>query len=213
MILLTNIISKTLETIFDYIFSHAYLTLLFGVVCLFFSFFILRKVVLQKEPLFKWQPGLQPNFSLLVSGIAMMFLGFFSIYKLIRNCFFLFSLLITQTVIGQIIENNKQIDCSDFKIGTFNYELLPAAYSIRDEKKQFGYSPDGLIFESDVEWISECEFVLTFVKSNKEQQTYKVGDKTRVVINSVNGDCYTFIAYKNGKEYPPGEMCKVVVKQ
>lgn len=127
--------------------------------------------------------------------------------------FFLFTIQISNNLLAQTTQVNKSIDCINFIVGTFTYKLLPAAYSIRDEKKQFGYSPDGLIIESDVEWISECEFVLTFVKSNKEQQTYKVGDKTRVVINSVDGECYTFIAYKNGREYPPGEMCKVVVKQ
>jgi len=127
--------------------------------------------------------------------------------------FFFFNFLFISLISNGQINKTQIPNCENFKIGTFDYKFLPAAYSIRVDNKQTSYYPDGMMNEFDIEWTNDCEFILTFIKSSKEQTTYKAGDKLRVVINSIDGNCYVFSAYMNGKEYPPGEMCKMVVKQ
>lgn len=127
-----------------------------------------------------------------------------------KNILFVVFLLFSFNVFSQSKEDrNLDRGCQKVKTGKFNYKQVPNAYSIREKDKQVSYNPDGIINTFRIEWVNDCQFIMTYVESNKEQKTYQKGDTIQVFVDNVNGDCYTFTSYFKGRKYPPTDMCRM----
>lgn len=107
-------------------------------------------------------------------------------------------LLIEQNGFGE----ETSLDCSFFKTGTFSFEIDNAngVKIKRGKTKQIEYHPESKSkVISKVEWTSECEFILTCIKVNKEENKKYIGGKLTVKIISTTSSSYSYKAtFQNG---------------
>ncbi|MCW3071736.1 MAG: hypothetical protein JWO44_1626 [Bacteroidetes bacterium] len=101
-----------------------------------------------------------------------------------------------------------------FRTGKFIYpEINNGSYSIRNEKQQISYYPDGLTNTFEIKWQNDSVFILVFIESNKLDNIYKKNDEIIVKIDSAQDNCYSFSAFFKGEIYPEIKMCKVENKE
>ena len=86
-------------------------------------------------------------------------------------------------------------ECSKFKVGTFKYDnnYFSDIIIVRNDSMQIEYnSKDDVEIESDIKWISNCEYVLTYKKiSNYTEKESVIGKKIFVTILNTDKDSYT----------------------
>ncbi len=101
--------------------------------------------------------------------------------------------------------------CTDFKTGTFEY--LHPNFSewtvIRTATTQTETSSkSGVEIQSSIEWISDCEYVLTYKKMKNTNFTDLIGSEIHVNILETNRNKYKCHTINNGIELDL-EMIKI----
>ncbi|MET4083725.1 hypothetical protein ABIB40_003697 [Pedobacter sp. UYP30] len=95
----------------------------------------------------------------------------------------------------------KKSNCLKFKTGTFVYKeaLLKNVVIERTKKIQKEYdSKTGLKINYKINWVSDCEYELTQIWSNKKEVLEKNGALIKVRITSTTNDSYDYIAEYQG---------------
>lgn len=97
--------------------------------------------------------------------------------------------------------SNKPIDCSNFKTGTFKYPNTPDVIIDRDNKIQTElYKKDNVTVISDIEWLSDCEYILTYKSISNSPNDKRIGQQIKVSIISTSKNRYSYKAYNDLKE-------------
>ncbi len=100
-------------------------------------------------------------------------------------------------------------DCSKFKTGTFKYPSNDSSFVItRNDSIQIEFNEKtNLKMVGDIEWLSDCQYTLTYIEVNNPKAKSLVGVKFTVDITSTSEDSYKYHAYNNDKEIN-GEIIK-----
>ena len=106
--------------------------------------------------------------------------------------------------------NNEQINCEDFKTGTFEYYEDSIRIEVeRKENFQIEKTPFG-DSRYDVEWLSDCEYTATLTETDFQALEPKVGTVYELEITSTTEDTYAYRIKVRGTEFMYfGEMKKV----
>ena len=104
-----------------------------------------------------------------------------------------------------------QSDCSVMKKGKFRdvHDNDPSAYMEIDGKWFTDYAKNGTEYiKSEIRWLTDCKYELTFVETNIENLGLPKGTKLRVEILGVNGNEITY-KYISGEEMKPRKLVKI----
>lgn len=125
---------------------------------------------------------------------------------------YLFALFLFSSTFGF----SQNLDCSDFRTGEFRYTdpNFSEVIVIRTEKLQIErFENTGEEAHLYIDWISDCEYTLTFKKAvnpslerSKENIT---GKEFKVKILKIEGNIMTFNSIFEGVEYK-GELMKLI---
>ncbi|WP_264536875.1 hypothetical protein [Flavobacterium sp. N1736] len=122
-----------------------------------------------------------------------------------RNIIFLLFLLI------KVSSYSQEKKCSDFKNGTFKYKN-PAYKNfivIRNGNLQTEEDKSRkLLLEGSVQWVSECQYILTYTKINLPTLKNLIGQKVFVTINKIENNKINCLSKMNDKSLDL-EMIKI----
>ncbi len=102
-------------------------------------------------------------------------------------------------------------NCQKYFDGIWKYDELPASkiYVVRTYNKQYEYIEDGKYFyEYDIEWLDECRYEMTFVKTTSPTQAkINKGEKLTVYILEISKNKMSYkTTFRNTEEV--GEMSR-----
>lgn len=124
--------------------------------------------------------------------------------------------LVTFFLISSIYGFSQNLDCSDFRTGEFRYTdpNLSGVIVIRTEKLQIErFQETGEEVHLYIDWISECEYTLTFKKiinpSPKRDKTNMTGKEMPVKILKIEGNIMTYSTKFEGMELE-GDLEKIL---
>lgn len=86
---------------------------------------------------------------------------------------------------------SQQKKCADFKTGTFSYSnpVFKRFKVVRKENIQIETDTiTGIVLEGAIEWKSDCEYVLTYIKVPETAKKGILGQKIKVKIVNVTGN-------------------------
>ena len=88
--------------------------------------------------------------------------------------------------------SNKERNCSDFKTGTFEFELLEGTEImkttyVRNDSIEIDYY-NGIIDTNSIRWVNDCEYVMKKLHPKNQGEKEPIHFK----ILSTDGDSYTF---------------------
>lgn len=98
---------------------------------------------------------------------------------------------------------SQETDCSNFRIGTFRY-CHPDFKNwkvVRTKTKQTETDTQNkIVIESTIEWISECEYELTYTSINEPESNSMIGEKIKVtIIKSFKNKIYCHTSSVHGE--------------
>jgi len=108
----------------------------------------------------------------------------------------------------------QDLKCSDFKTGRFRYADSSTVIT-RTETHQTEVNPDkGYEIYGYIDWISECEYVLTwgkktYVNPPKTKERNMAGEEIHVKIIKIEGNTMTYSAKFDGIEVT-GDLIKII---
>ncbi|GEC77287.1 hypothetical protein [Flavobacterium aquatile] len=124
--------------------------------------------------------------------------------------------LVTFFLIASSIAFSQDLDCTDFRTGEFRYTdpNLSGIIVIRTEKLQIErYEETGEEVHLYIDWISECEYTLTYKKiinpSTKRLKKNMTGKEMPVKILKIEGNVMTYFTKFEGMELT-GDLQKIL---
>lgn len=124
--------------------------------------------------------------------------------------------IVTFFLISSSIAFSQDLDCTDFRTGEFRYTdpNLSGIIVIRTEKLQIErYEETGEEVHLYIDWISECEYILTYKKiinpSTKRLKKNMTGKEMPVKILKIEGNVMTYFTKFEGMELR-GDLQKIL---
>ena len=124
--------------------------------------------------------------------------------------------LVTFFLISSTYGFSQDLDCTDFRTGEFRYTdpNLSGIIVIRTEKLQIErYEETGEEVHLYIDWISECEYTLTYKKiinpSTKRLKKNMTGKEMPVKILKIEGNVMTYFTKFEGMELT-GDLQKIL---
>jgi len=103
----------------------------------------------------------------------------------------------------------QSIDCSKFKTGTFKYPNNDDWIITRNDSIQIEIDKkNNLKFVGIIDWVSNCQYTLTYKEVNNPARNPIIGTSFKVTINTVKDNKYTYTAYDDTRKMD-GEIIKV----
>ncbi|MGY3792181.1 hypothetical protein [Aquimarina sp. 433] len=115
--------------------------------------------------------------------------------------------LLLSTITGCYAQSK---DCSKFKTGTFKYPNDNSSFVItRNDSIQVEFDKkNNFKMVGSVEWLSDCQYKLTYTEVSDPRASSLVGVSFTVDITSASDNTYKYHAYDNEKEIK-GKMIKI----
>lgn len=123
-------------------------------------------------------------------------------------------LLLNILIITSYVVNAQNCE-KKFAEGEYYYpDIQTSSVTLRNQNMQTSIYENGMQIIWKLTWSSRCSYKMELVEIVNGDGIFSVGDQIKVNITSVEGKCYTFNStlyskkYPEGKEFPPGKMCK-----
>ena len=99
--------------------------------------------------------------------------------------------------------DKKRNNCEDFQTGKFKYEDPQfSGWDVTRTKTKQTERHDslGIVIESEVKWISECEYLLIYKAEGSSTAYSKLIDTLTVELTEVKNNSYSYHAFNNNSD-------------